>query len=152
MKTTKKFLSLLLAVLLISTCFAPAAVFADSGNMDTCDHNWVFTVTQLADGCISGRGYYECSVCSLREYAEIPGSEHNWEWVIDDYATPFQTGRKHQVCTYCGAVQNINTKVPLDKSSGGFGDAIARFFTGIIAMFKNVFEQVADNFSRLFKK
>lgn len=150
MKATKKIISVLLAVLLISACFAPMAVFAAAGN--SCDHSWVFTVTELPDGCISGKGYYECSNCKTVTEVEIPGSDHSWEWVIDEYATPFQTGLKHQLCTKCGAVQNMNTKIPLDKSSGGFADAVARAFTNLIAMFKDIFEQIINNFTRLFKR
>ena len=149
MKKTKKLLSVLLAVLLISACFVPAAVFAENEN---CNHDWVLTVTELPNGCISGKGYYECSLCKAKKDAEIPGTEHSWEWVIDEAATPFQSGRKHQHCTVCGMNQNMNTKIPNDPSSGGFADAVARFFTSIFAGYKSIFEQIINNFNRLFKK
>jgi hypothetical protein len=112
----------------------------------TAEHDWQITVTSAPDRCISGTGYKTCAVCGEQTYIVIPGGEHTWEWVIDSPATEYNPGTKHQVCTVCGAVQNMNTKIPADKSSGGFADAILRWIDSIGSFFGNFFAQIRDLF------
>jgi len=146
MKTAKKILSVLIALILFSACFAPAAVLAEEIDQTTCAHSWTYYEIKAPVNCIDGKGIYKCSICEKTVETEIKGSDHVWEWVIDEHATPFLTGKKHQVCVNCGLVQNMNTKIPINKNSGGFADAVSRFFTNIVATLKSVVEQAINFF------
>ncbi|MBQ7638810.1 MAG: hypothetical protein IJS90_07915 [Clostridia bacterium] len=149
MKKTKKLLSALMALILCCMCFMPLPLNAVKAEA-SCSHNRSFFVTRPADGCIPGNGYYECSVCGEHIETEIAGSAHTFKWVVDQHATQFTAGRKHQVCEKCGLVQNMNTKIPVNKQTKGFSDSISQAIADFVGVLKYIVEQIRDFFVNTF--
>ncbi|GEM_PF-2395509 len=149
MKRVKSCICVLLAALLLSVCVLP--VFAAEADPATCAHSWGWVVDK-APTCADGYKHAYCRLCgsTKEEGTPIPGTgNHQWTWVVDIAPSRYTNGKQHQVCSVCGAVQNMNTLIPVEKGGGDIGDAILNWIDSIGNVFHSIIMQVIGFFNSI---
>ena len=156
MKAMKKYLSILLSVLMLVGAFAFAVPAAEA----ECNH--VYTYTKIDATCISGayREYF-CSLCKDKykeDIASEPALGHEYgEWQVLDEAECMYEGHEQRDCTRCektdtrttaalghadenenGRCDRCNVEMELEETFAPF-DWLIALFRAIAQFFKDIF-------------
>lgn len=154
MKNMRKFISVVLASLVILSSFALCASAAD------CNH--LYNGTSVAPSCVEdGYTLYVCTYCgdNYKDYKNgIPALGHNYgEWYTVNEATCTDEGHEKRECTRCAAAE-IKTFAVKDHTDDNYNgecdfcgkemdvenivspfDWLVALFNAIIQFFRDIF-------------